>query len=66
ALGTTGAGAALDLSGEKALPTAIRAWLTDPSLQQHWRNAARTARQELQGWDATGAVVAKAVMALAR
>ena len=66
ALGTTEAGAALDLSGEKALATAIRAWLTDSSLQQDWRNAARTARQELQGWDATAAVVAKAVMALAR
>lgn len=61
ALGNTEAGAALDLSDPNNLTDAIEKWLTDPTLQEHWRNAALTAREHLQGWDTTAAVVLKAL-----
>ncbi|MET3904820.1 glycosyltransferase family 4 protein [Paenarthrobacter sp. 4246] len=61
ALGDTGAGAALDLSDLNTLTMTLRAWLTDPALQQRWRNNALQARQHLRGWDATAATVLKAI-----
>ncbi|MGF6834544.1 glycosyltransferase involved in cell wall biosynthesis [Paenarthrobacter sp. TE4293] len=61
ALGGTGAGAALDLSDLNTLTMTLRAWLTDPALQQRWRNNALQARQHLRGWDATAATVLKAI-----
>lgn len=61
ALGSTGAGAALDLSDPKNLTTTLRSWLTNPSLQERWRNAATTAREHLPGWDTTAATVLKAI-----
>ncbi|MEJ1115151.1 glycosyltransferase family 4 protein [Paenarthrobacter sp. CCNWLY172] len=61
ALGGTGAGAALDLSDPHNLTRTLRNWLTDPALQQRWRNNALQARQHLQGWDTTAATVLSAL-----
>ncbi|QSZ50881.1 glycosyl transferase family 1 [Arthrobacter sp. D5-1] len=61
ALGGTGAGAALDLSDPNNLTMTLRVWLTNPTLQQRWRNNALQARQHLQGWDTTAATVLSAL-----
>lgn len=61
ALGSTGAGEALDLSDPHNLTMTLRNWLTDPALQQRWRGAAISARDSLQSWDATAATVLKAI-----
>jgi glycosyltransferase involved in cell wall biosynthesis len=61
ALGGTGAGAALDLTQERTLADTLRRWLTDPTLQEGWRNSALQARDNLLGWDNTAATVLKAL-----
>ncbi|ASN22350.1 glycosyltransferase family 4 protein [Arthrobacter sp. YN] len=61
ALGDTGAGAALDLSDPNNLTMTLRVWLTNPTLQQRWRNTALQAREHLQGWDTTAETVLKAI-----
>ncbi|MFJ4209050.1 glycosyltransferase [Paenarthrobacter sp. NPDC089675] len=59
ALGGSGAGLALDIAGPADLASALRAWLTDPSLRTQWRSAAMRARNHLPGWDATATTVLK-------
>ncbi|MDR6438065.1 glycosyltransferase involved in cell wall biosynthesis [Paenarthrobacter nicotinovorans] len=61
ALGQTGAGAALELTQEGALADSLRSWLSDPGLQQSWRNNAIQAREHLPGWDTTAATVLRAL-----
>lgn len=61
ALGDTGAGTALELQETGNLTNTLRSWLTDPALQARWRTAALTARDHLQGWDTTAAIVLKAL-----
>ncbi|MFE4194498.1 glycosyltransferase family 4 protein [Paenarthrobacter sp. NPDC056912] len=61
ALGNTGAGAVLDLSDPHNLAGTLRTWLTDPAVQQRWRNAGLLARTHLPGWDTTAATVLKAL-----
>jgi glycosyltransferase involved in cell wall biosynthesis len=61
ALGHTGAGAALDLTGPNNLAGTIRRWLSDHELQRSWRTAALHARANLPGWDTTAATVLKAL-----
>ena len=61
ALGQTGAGTALELTQEGALTDSLRSWLSDPGLQQSWRNNAIQAREHLPGWDTTAATVLRAL-----
>ncbi|MGO4248070.1 glycosyltransferase family 4 protein [Paenarthrobacter sp. RAF54_2] len=61
ALGSTGAGTALDLTQPNNLASTIRRWLSDHELQQTWRTAAIQARANLPGWDGTAATVLKAL-----
>ena len=63
ALGTGGAGAAVDLDGgPDALARALAAWLEDPELRTRWREAALLRRAVLPSWTET----ATAVLALLR
>ncbi|MFI2564393.1 glycosyltransferase family 4 protein [Paenarthrobacter sp. NPDC018779] len=61
ALGSSGAGQAVKITGPSELAEAIRAWLTDESLRTEWRHAAMTARHTLPGWDATARTVLDAL-----
>jgi glycosyltransferase involved in cell wall biosynthesis len=61
ALGKTGAGTALELPETGNLTNTLRSWLTDPALQDRWRTAALKARDHLQGWGTTAAIVLKAL-----
>ncbi|MFJ6456900.1 glycosyltransferase family 4 protein [Paenarthrobacter sp. NPDC091669] len=61
ALGDTRAGAALDVATGDEPAHTLRNWLTNPELQQRWRNNALQARQHLQGWDTTAATVLSAL-----
>ena len=44
---------------EEGLVSALGAWLTDATLRDRWREAARAARPLLPGWDATARAVAE-------
>nr|WP_306423082.1 glycosyltransferase family 4 protein [Paenarthrobacter aurescens] len=61
ALGDTRAGAALDVATGDEPAHTLRNWLTNPELQQRWRNNALQAREHLRGWDATAATVLSAL-----
>jgi len=63
ALGTVGAGAAVDLDGgADALARVLSAWLEDPELAARWREAALLRRAALPGWTET----AESVLTLIR
>ncbi|MBT2584774.1 glycosyltransferase family 4 protein [Arthrobacter sp. ISL-95] len=66
ALGSSGAGAALDLSDPKNLTETIKKWLGDKALQQTWRSNALHARKHLHNWDTTAATVLEALQRPAR
>ena len=46
-------GALVPPGDPRALAAALRRWLTEPSLRQHWRASAAARRDGLRGWDCT-------------
>ena len=46
-------------TGEEDLANMLGRWLTDASLRERWRAAARAARPRLPGWDETARAVAE-------
>ena len=61
ALGTTGAGTAVELDDDSAaaeqLADVLRSWLSDAELRRSWRSAARQAKDSLPTWSDAAAKV---------